>query len=39
VNTHASDFTFSNTAEQDPSEFSLVEKVSAGYLMNTVVQS
>ncbi|MGA3028902.1 MAG: TonB-dependent receptor [Bryobacteraceae bacterium] len=36
VNAHTSDFTFSNTAGQDPSEYSLAEKISAGYLMNTI---
>jgi len=29
-------FTFSSTAGQDPQEFDLIEKVSAGYVMNTV---
>ena len=32
---HASDFTIDSTQGQDPSQFALVERVSAGYLMNT----
>ena len=36
ANANPSAFTSSNTMGQDPSEFDLVEKVSAGYVMNTV---
>ncbi|MBV8902721.1 MAG: TonB-dependent receptor, partial [Acidobacteriia bacterium] len=35
-NAHSNEFTDSSTAGQDPSEYSLVEKVSAGYVMNTI---
>ena len=36
ANAHSSAFTSSNTMGRDPSEYSLVEKVGAGYLMNTI---
>ena len=36
ANAHASAFTQSSTQGVDPSEFSYIEQVSAGYLMNTI---
>jgi len=36
ANAHPSDFTSSSTFGQDPSQYDLIEKVSAGYLMNTI---
>lgn len=36
ANTNAGSFTPSSTQGQDPSQFSLNEKVSAGYVMNTI---
>lgn len=36
ANAHASDFTIDSTKGQDPSQFSLIERVSAGYVMNTI---
>jgi TonB-dependent receptor len=33
---HPSDFTSSSTFGQDPSQYDLIEKVSAGYVMNTI---
>jgi TonB-dependent receptor len=36
ANAHPSAFTSSSTFGQDPSEYDLIEKVSAGYVMNTI---
>lgn len=36
ANSNASAFTSSSTQGQDPSQFSIVEQVSAGYVMNTI---
>jgi outer membrane receptor protein involved in Fe transport len=36
ANANPSAFTSRSTFGQDPSEFDLVEKVSAGYVMNTI---
>jgi TonB-dependent receptor len=36
ANSNASSFTRSSTQGQDPSQFDLVEQVSAGYVMNTI---
>lgn len=36
ANAHPTDFIIDSTQGQDPSQFSLLEKVSAGYVMNTV---
>jgi TonB-dependent receptor len=36
ANSHSSSFTSSSTQGQDPSQFDLVERVSAGYVMNTI---
>jgi TonB-dependent receptor len=36
ANSHSSSFTSSSTQGQDPSQFDLVEQVSAGYVMNTI---
>ena len=36
VNANPTQFTFSSSQGQDPSQFGLVEKVSAGYVMNTL---
>ncbi len=36
ANAHAADFVFDSTQGQDPSQFSMMEKVSAGYVMNSI---
>ena len=36
ANAHPSDFTSSSTFGQDPSQYDLIEKVSAGYVMSTI---
>lgn len=36
VNANPGQFTFSSTQGADPSDFTIIEKVSAGYLMNTI---
>ena len=36
ANAHATDFAMDSTQGQDPSQFSLLEKVGAGYVMNTI---
>ncbi len=36
INAHPADFSLDSTQGLDPSQFSLLEKVSAGYVMNTI---
>lgn len=36
ANAHTADFTTSSTQGQDPSQFSLQERIAAGYVMNTI---